>query len=224
MSTCRIVVSSGVATAAPSCFARNRASSGMPQAYARQGHRTIGESSEWCLCWLSCAFGGEDAGDTGQVVGDANIGPGRYIEERLDGRKGIVAQFDDQDSAGLEARGGLCDEVGIEFVAFFAAEERDRRFVVVHLACKCCCFAAANVGRIAYDKVEKKRLLISDRRRVGFWISLVSAQRRGERRFGGGQATQEIRFKEVDAIGEVETRGIALCDRESGRRNVERID
>ena len=92
-----------------------------------------------------------------------------------------MAQFDHEDSAGLEARGGLCDEIGIEFVAFFAAEERDRGFVVVHLACKCCCFAAANVGRIAYDEVEKKRLVISDWRPVGFWLSLVAAQGRGER-------------------------------------------
>jgi hypothetical protein len=98
---------------------------------------------------------GEDAGDSGEVVGYAYIRPGGCVEERLDGGEAVVAEFEDEDAAGLEVRGGLRDEIGVEFVAFFAAVESDFRFVIADFAHEGCGFAAADVGRVADDEIEE---------------------------------------------------------------------
>src|SRR5258705_9402035 len=96
-------------------------------------------------------FGSNHARDGGEVVGYANVGPGRAIEQRLDGGAGVVTEFEDQDAARLEMGGGLRDEVGVEFVAFFSAEESDCGFVVAYLVRKSCRFASRDVRRIADD-------------------------------------------------------------------------
>src|SRR5258708_11921424 len=101
------------------------------------------------------AFGGDDARDGGEVVGDTDVGPVGSVEERLDGGKGIVAEFEDQDPAGLEKCGGLGDEVGVEFLAFFAPEQSDGRFVVADFAGERWRFAMADVGRVADDQLEE---------------------------------------------------------------------
>lgn len=67
-----------------------------------------------------------------------------------------MTEFEDQDSAEFEMSGGLSDEIGVEFVAFFATEEGDGGFVVANFACECCRFAAGDVGRIADDEVEER--------------------------------------------------------------------
>jgi hypothetical protein len=99
-------------------------------------------------------FSGEDAGDSGEVVGYGYVGPGGGVEKRLDGGEAVVAEFEDEDAAGLKMRGGLRDEIGVEFVAFFAAVERDFRFVIADFAHERCGFAAADVRRVAGDEIE----------------------------------------------------------------------
>ena len=68
-------------------------------------------------------FGGEDAGDSGEVVGDQEVCPVGGIEEGADGGKGVVAEFEDEEASGFEMASGFGDEFGVKFVAFFAAEE-----------------------------------------------------------------------------------------------------
>jgi len=67
-----------------------------------------------------------------------------------------VAEFQDENAAGLEMRGGLRDEIGVEFVAFFAAVKSDFRFVIADFAHECGGFAAADVGRVAGDEIEER--------------------------------------------------------------------
>ena len=83
------------------------------------------------------------------------VSPVGGIEERLHGGEAVVAEFEYQDAAGIEARCRLRDQVGVEFVAFFAAEERICRFVVAHFARERGCFASADVRWIAHDQIEK---------------------------------------------------------------------
>jgi len=101
-------------------------------------------------------FRGEDAGDSGEVVGYAYICPGACVEERLDGGEAVVSEFEDEDAAGPEVRGGLRDEIGVEFVAFFAAVESDFRFVIADFAHEGGGFPAADVGGVADDEVEER--------------------------------------------------------------------
>src|ERR1700674_419169 len=101
-------------------------------------------------------FRGEDAGDSGEVVGYGYICPGGCVEEWLDGGEAVVAEFEDDYAAGIEMRGGLGDEIGVEFVAFFAAVESDFRFVIADFAHKSCGFAAADVGRVAGDQIQER--------------------------------------------------------------------
>ena len=58
------------------------------------------------------------------------------FQEGTDGRKGIVAEFEDQESAGLEMMGGFGDETAVEFVTFFAAIEGSGRLVVADFSGK----------------------------------------------------------------------------------------
>src|SRR5260221_13533699 len=88
-----------------------------PPAYAHRPYRTIGESCSNAFSGFFVAFGGDDAGDGGEVVGDADVRPVGGIEERLDGWEGIVAEFEDQNATGCEMRCGLGDEIAVEFVA-----------------------------------------------------------------------------------------------------------
>ena len=71
-----------------------------------------------------------------------------------------MAEFEDEDAAWLKVRGGLRDEIGVEFVAFFAAVERDFRLVIADFAHEGCGFAAADVGRVADDQVDRTRCVI----------------------------------------------------------------
>ena len=67
-----------------------------------------------------------------------------------------MAEFDDEDAAGSEMGGRLRDEIGVEFVAFFAAVESDFRFVVADFAHERRGFAPTDVWRIAHDEIEKR--------------------------------------------------------------------
>ena len=66
-----------------------------------------------------------------------------------------MAEFEDDYAAGIEMRGGLGDEIGVEFVAFFAAVESDFWFVIADFAHEGCGFAAADVRRVADDQIEE---------------------------------------------------------------------
>ena len=84
----------------------------------------------------------------------------------MDGRESVVAEFEDEDAAGFEMRGGMGDEVGVEFVAFFATVERDFRFVIADFAHERFGFAAADVGRVADDEVKEERRRARDHWRI----------------------------------------------------------
>src|SRR6516162_3557873 len=110
MSTCRMVDSRGSSGSVGSpCFARNRARSGMTIAYSEPPRRTTSEDE-------SDALSREHPRNAGQVRRDSDASPLRRIEERTNGRQRVVAQFENQDASGLEVRGGLADQVGVEFV------------------------------------------------------------------------------------------------------------
>jgi len=104
----------------------------------------------------SSFFRGDDAGDAGEVVSDADVGPRWRFEKRLHGGQGIVAEFEDQNAAGHQLMRRLHDEAGVDFVAFFAAVERDFRFVAADFARQRFFFVAADVGRITHDEVEEE--------------------------------------------------------------------
>ncbi len=65
-----------------------------------------------------------------------------------------MTEFQDEDAAGLKIGSGLGDEIGVEFVAFFAAVESDFRFVIADFAHERCRFAATDVRRVAGDQIE----------------------------------------------------------------------
>ena len=75
----------------------------------------------------------------------------------MHGGQTVVAEFEDQDAAWFEMRGGLRNELGVKFVAFFAAVECDFRFVVANFAHERSGFASADVGRITHDEVKERR-------------------------------------------------------------------
>ena len=74
----------------------------------------------------------------------------------MDGGEAVVAEFEDEDATGLEVRGGLRDEIGVELVAFFAAVESDFWFVIADFAHEAGGFAAADVGRVAGYQIEER--------------------------------------------------------------------
>src|SRR5712664_362056 len=103
MSTWRIEATPGkICCSTGPCLARKRASSGMPLAYAF--HFLFARDSVRLK-----AFGGEDAGDAGEVVGYADVGPVCCVEEGLHGGQGIGAQLEDEECAGLQMRYRLGD-------------------------------------------------------------------------------------------------------------------
>src|SRR6266404_6436659 len=106
----------------------------------------------------SSLFGGDDAGDARQVVGYGYVCPGGGVEKRLDGSEAVVTEFEDKEAGGFEMRGGLRDEISVEFVALFAAVESDFWFVVADFAHQRGGFAAADVRRIAGDRSEERRV------------------------------------------------------------------
>ena len=93
-------------------------------------------------------FGGEDARDSCEVVGDQEVCPVGGIEEGADGGKGVVAEFEDEEASGFEMASGFRDEFGVKFVAFFAAEEGGGRLVIADFDGKGVGFLAGDVGRV----------------------------------------------------------------------------
>src|SRR5260370_5756980 len=146
MSTCRMEASCGrgVPVAAGSVFARKRANSGM----LRPGSGAF--------------FGGEDAGDSGEIFGDIDISPHGIFQKRADSRMGVVSQLEDKDSSGLHALRRLADQRLIKVVSAFAGIKRQLWLVLADLPLEGRFFIAADVGRIADDEIEQKRLVTHD--------------------------------------------------------------
>ena len=105
---------------------------------------------------ISNFFDGEYAGDAGEVVGYADVDPVWRVEERLYCWEAVVAEFQHEDAARFQVLRGLRDQVGVEFVAFFASEEGGVGFVVADFAGEGVGFTAADVGRIAGDEVKRR--------------------------------------------------------------------
>ena len=84
-----------------------------------------------------------------------DVDPFRSFEERADGGERIVAKFEDEQAAGFEVAGCLEDELGVEFVAFFAAVEGGRGFVVADFDRKSVGFLATDVGRVGDYQIEE---------------------------------------------------------------------
>ena len=79
-------------------------------------------------------LGGEDAGDAGEIVGDADIFPVWRVEKRMHSRKAVVAELKNENAAGFEMRGRLRDETSVDLVALFTAVQRNFGLVVAYLA------------------------------------------------------------------------------------------
>src|SRR5579871_5582156 len=77
---------------------------------------------------------GDDARNASEIVCDADARPLRRVEERLHRWQAIVAELQHHDSAGLKTFRRLRDEIRVEFVAFFAAEERGFGLVLTNFA------------------------------------------------------------------------------------------
>jgi len=96
---------------------------------------------------------------------------------------------------------GLREEVGIEFVAFFPTVESDFRFVIADFAHQRWGFATPDIRWIADDEIAEK------------WRVT-----RGEWRVR--QGFEQIALKEVDAVGDAVTFGVAAGDSKCGGGNV----
>jgi len=183
--------------------------------------RHVGRLRRECHVYNLGSFGGDDAGNSGEVVGDADVGPHGRIEKWLNGGERIVAEFEDEEAAGFEMRGGLRDETGVKFVAFFAAEKGERRFVVADFAREGWGFAAADVRRIGDDEIEKRWLVICDGRlgihrgRHRAWSGHDIACRYG------CQLIEEIRRNKVDGVRDGVFFRVAFGDGERGGRDIQ---
>ena len=146
-------------------------------------------------------FGREDTRNAGEIVGDDHVGPRGGIEERLNGGEAVMAELEDEEAALLEVRCGLWDQATVEFVAFFAAEQSEVRFVIADFDGKGGCFAKTDVGRIAEYEVEKKWRVTT-----GEWRA--------------GQSVKQVGFDEMNAVCDGMTGGVALGDSKAGKRDV----
>jgi len=99
-------------------------------------------------------FGGEDTGDSGEIVGDTDISPRGVFQKRTDSRKGVVSQLEDKDSSGLQALCRLADQRLIKVVSAFAGVKGELWLVLADLPLEVQFFVTADVGRIADDQVQ----------------------------------------------------------------------
>ena len=102
------------------------------------------------------AFGGEDAGDSGKIVGYVEIRPLGRFEEGADGGKTVVPEFKDEETADSEIARGFWDQQAVKLVAFFATVEGGGGFVVADFDGEGAGFFAADVGWVRDDEIEEK--------------------------------------------------------------------
>ncbi len=113
------------------------------------------ENNSWSRSSGRQSLGGEDAGDAGEVVGNADVRPMGGIEEGLNGREAVVTKFEDQQTAGLQMASCLRNEGAVEFVPFFASEESSRGLVVADFLGQRLGVTLPDVGRVADDEIEE---------------------------------------------------------------------
>jgi hypothetical protein len=101
-------------------------------------------------------FGGNDTGDSGEIVCDTDISPRGVFQKRTDSRNGVVSQLEDKDSSGLQAPRCLADQRFINVVSAFAAVKGELWLVLADLRLEALFFVTADVGRIADDEIEQK--------------------------------------------------------------------
>ena len=77
------------------------------------------------------------------------------FEEGADGGERVVAEFENEQATGFEVVGGLRDELAVEFVAFFTAEESGRGFVFADFDGEGGDFVATDVRRVGDDEFEE---------------------------------------------------------------------
>src|SRR5580692_1865073 len=99
------------------------------------------------------SFGGDDPGNASQVVSYTDACPVWQVEKWPHGRKTVVAEFENQETTANQATYSLSDQVGVEFVAFFAAIQGEFGFVVANFTHECFFFFVADVGRVTDDEV-----------------------------------------------------------------------
>lgn len=85
-----------------------------------------------------------------------DVGPLRSFEEGANGGERVVAKFEDEQTARFEVEGGLEDELGVEFVAFFAAIEGGGGLVIADFDRERVGFFAADIGRVGDYQIEGK--------------------------------------------------------------------
>jgi hypothetical protein len=102
------------------------------------------------------AFRRDDARNASEIARDADVRPGRRFKQRLNRRERVVAEFENEQAAGFEARGGLRDEVCVKLIAFFAAVKSELGFVIADFPSERGPFPAADVGRIANNKIKER--------------------------------------------------------------------
>src|SRR3989442_11417801 len=78
------------------------------------------------------ALGGEDAGDTGEIVGDTYVGPNRAVEERPNGGQAFVPKFEHKQPTPLQFFSGLWGQLRGKLVAPPAAAEGGFLLLFVH--------------------------------------------------------------------------------------------
>src|SRR5258708_626593 len=86
--------------------------------------------------------------------GDAR--PPRSAEKARNFLCRVMTEFQNEYAAGFEKQCRLRDQWAVEFCARFATEERNFRFMLANFARQCPLFPAADVGRVADDKVERR--------------------------------------------------------------------
>ena len=67
-----------------------------------------------------------------------------------------MAEFDDEETAGFQMAHGFWDQQAVEFVAFFAAVEGGRGFVVADFDGEGIRCFAGDVGRVGDDEIEER--------------------------------------------------------------------
>ena len=127
-----------------------------------------------------------------------NIGPIAGFEPFVNGRKRIVAEFENQKPALPECGGRLANQRSINGESIITSEQRDFGFVSADFALQRGRIGDANVRRIADNRVEA--------------LSLAR------------KSVEKIRFGKMDSRGEAVTRGVALRDFEGSGGNIRRED
>ena len=102
------------------------------------------------------AFGGEDARDSCEVVGDGDVGPDGIVQKRPNRGQAVTAQFEDEQSASLDVSLRLTDQIAVKLETLFATVQSKRRFVLADFDGKRTGVAPTDIRRITDHKIKRK--------------------------------------------------------------------